>query len=203
MGGDRGRRRQVLDAAIEVLGSSGLRRLTYQAVDASAGVPPGTTSQHFRTREALLDGLVAHLVTLDLEDWDGGRETGGRLPAPTGPEEFALRMNSVILELIGPGRNRNLARYQLLMEGVARPSLREPLEQARNALLRWGTAVLRDLGSRAPERDCRTLFAMLDGLMMQQLTLGEKDIDPLPSIRTVVGAILPEGGAPPGGPDGP
>lgn len=197
--GDGGRRRQVLDAAIEVLGAGGLRRLTYQAVDAAAGVPSGTTSNHFRTREALLDGLVAHLVTLDLEDWDGGGVAGSGHPVPTGPEDFALALNRLVLQLVGPGSNRNLARYQLLMESVARPTLRVPLEQARGTLLVWGADILRGLGSRSPDRDCRTLFGMLDGLMMQQLTLAEEGFDPLPSIRTVVRAILPPDGATPDG----
>lgn len=187
-----GRRRQVLDAAIHVLGTGGLRRLTYQAVDAAADVPSGTTSNHFRTREALLDGLVAHLVTLDLEDWDGGGTADSGHPPPAGRDEFALAMNRLVLHLVGEGRNRNLARYHLLMEGVARPSLRAPLEQARGALLTWGAGILRGLGSQSPDQDCRTLFAMLDGLMLQQLTLAEPDFDPLPSIRALVRAILPD-----------
>ncbi|MFR9672907.1 TetR/AcrR family transcriptional regulator [Streptomyces sp. TR06-5] len=186
------RRRRVLDAAIEVLGAGGLRRLTYQAVDAAAGVPPGTTSEHFRTREALLDGLVAHLVTLDLEDWDDGGEPGAGHPLPTGPEEFAVTMSRMVLRLVGPGRNRTLARYQILVEASARPSLRRPLEEARKSLLTWGAGLLRDLGASSPEQDCRTLFSLLDGLMLQQLTLDDEDFDPLPSVRTAVRAILPE-----------
>ena len=48
----------MLDAAITVLGGRGVRGLTHRAVDAAAGAPAGTTSNHFRTRDALLDGVV-------------------------------------------------------------------------------------------------------------------------------------------------
>ncbi|WP_232075967.1 hypothetical protein [Phytohabitans suffuscus] len=32
--------------------------MTHRAVDAEAGVPQGTTSNHFRTRDALFEGVV-------------------------------------------------------------------------------------------------------------------------------------------------
>ncbi|MFE7431263.1 TetR/AcrR family transcriptional regulator, partial [Streptomyces sp. NPDC057545] len=56
-----GRRDQVLDAAVKVLGTGGLRGLTYQAVDKAAAVPAGPTSNHFRSRDLLVTGGVAHL----------------------------------------------------------------------------------------------------------------------------------------------
>lgn len=39
---------------IELLGTQGLRALTHGRVDARAGLPRGSTSNHFRTRQALL-----------------------------------------------------------------------------------------------------------------------------------------------------
>src|SRR5262245_42599709 len=46
----------LLDAAIEVLAERGTRGLTHRAVDARAGLPLGSTSNRFRTRNALLGG---------------------------------------------------------------------------------------------------------------------------------------------------
>jgi hypothetical protein len=77
------RREQVLDAAITVLGGDGSRGLTHRAVDAAAGVPAGTTSNHNRTREALLAGIVTRLAELDRADWDA---LAGRTPADAGCE---------------------------------------------------------------------------------------------------------------------
>ena len=54
-----GKRERVLDAAIEVLGTRGLRGLTHRAVDEVAGIPQGSTSNYFRTRESLLEAVVA------------------------------------------------------------------------------------------------------------------------------------------------
>ena len=182
-----GRREEVLDAAIGVLGSGGLRRLTYQAVDAAAGVPAGTTSNHFRTRDALVDGIVAHLELLDRRDWVA---FGGR-PAPNGPHELAAALARTVLHLLGPGRERTTARYALVLEGVARPAVREPLIRGRESLTVWGAQWLRDLGSPAPEEHCRTLFDFLDGMMLHQIGMPEEGFDPGPGIRTVLAGFFP------------
>lgn len=57
-----GRRRDLLDAAVQVLAQTGLRGLTHRAVDAQAGVPQGSTSTYYRTRLALLSALTAHVA---------------------------------------------------------------------------------------------------------------------------------------------
>ena len=38
------RRTLLLDAALELVGTQGMRGLTHRAVDAAAGLPPGSTS---------------------------------------------------------------------------------------------------------------------------------------------------------------
>ncbi|MER6051957.1 TetR family transcriptional regulator, partial [Streptomyces sp. NPDC001793] len=82
------RREQVLDAAVEVLGAEGARRLTYQAVDRAAGVPTGTTSNYFRNRAALVGGIVEHLTALERREW----EALAARPAPAGSAELAAAM---------------------------------------------------------------------------------------------------------------
>ncbi|HEU5266163.1 MAG TPA: TetR family transcriptional regulator, partial [Jatrophihabitans sp.] len=55
------RRDAVLAAAVQVLGSGGSRALTHRAVDRAAGVAEGTTSNHFRTRKALVAGVLGYI----------------------------------------------------------------------------------------------------------------------------------------------
>lgn len=63
------KREQVLDAAITLLGTKGVRALTHRGVDELAGMPQGSTSNYFRSRGALLEGIVTRLVERDREDW--------------------------------------------------------------------------------------------------------------------------------------
>src|SRR3954462_10550488 len=51
------RRTQLADAGLAVLAESGARGLTHRAVDAAAGLPAGTASNYFKTRDALLGAL--------------------------------------------------------------------------------------------------------------------------------------------------
>ena len=56
------RRNQILDAAIDILCDDGVGGLTHRQVDSRAGVPAGTTSNYFRTRQSLLDATRSTCV---------------------------------------------------------------------------------------------------------------------------------------------
>ena len=47
------RRAEIADAAISTLARDGMRGLTHRAVDRAAGLPEGSASYYFRTRQAL------------------------------------------------------------------------------------------------------------------------------------------------------
>jgi DNA-binding transcriptional regulator YbjK len=63
------RRRDLCDAAIELLAEDGARGLTHLRVDRRAGVADGTTSFYFQTRSALLRGATDRKVQLDVADF--------------------------------------------------------------------------------------------------------------------------------------
>ncbi|MBR8642608.1 TetR family transcriptional regulator [Streptomyces tuirus] len=185
------RRDEVLDAAIEVLAEGGLRRLTYQAVDTAADVPAGTTSNHFRSRDALVSGVVAHLEALDRRDWE---HTAGE-PAANDPEAFIDALTHMVRHALGPARPRTTARYALILEGLARPAVREPLSRAQDSLITWVSQWLATLGSPDPREHCRLLFDYLDGMIFHQVVLPQENFDPEPGIRLVLGALLQRQGA--------
>ena len=84
---------KIVDAALSVLGTGGIHALSHARVDTAAALPPGSTSNYFRTRAALVSAAVARLHELDEVDWraavaagpptDLARLTGGRF-APVG-----------------------------------------------------------------------------------------------------------------------
>jgi DNA-binding transcriptional regulator YbjK len=63
------RRRNLCDAAIELLAEDGARGLTHLRVDRRAGLADGTTSFYYQTRSALLRGATDRVVQLDLADF--------------------------------------------------------------------------------------------------------------------------------------
>ncbi|WP_435971257.1 TetR/AcrR family transcriptional regulator [Streptomyces sp. Qhu_M48] len=84
------RAERIGDAALDLLVERGMRGLTHRAVDERAGLPQGSTSNHARTRQALLETAVRRQVELEArvltpaeiaEEIAGG---GGAAGAPGG-----------------------------------------------------------------------------------------------------------------------
>ncbi len=75
------RRAQVLQAAIELLDEVGLDGLTMRLLASRLGVRAGALYRHYPSKQALLDAMVAHLVT----------PPAGAVPPLDGPWDEQLR----------------------------------------------------------------------------------------------------------------
>ncbi|MYS04964.1 TetR family transcriptional regulator, partial [Streptomyces sp. SID6041] len=71
---------RIGDAALDLLVERGMRGLTHRAVDERAGLPQGSTSNHARTRQALLETAVRRQVQRESQVL-----TPDELPGATGP----------------------------------------------------------------------------------------------------------------------
>src|SRR5688500_11030085 len=120
-------RNRALDAAVELLGTEGLRALTHARVDARAGLPRGSTSNHFRTRRALLSGVVDHVAAVQSQEASGALEV-----ATAGDLVDALC--ALLERATGPERTLTAARFALFVEAGHDPDLREPLARGRAAV---------------------------------------------------------------------
>jgi DNA-binding transcriptional regulator YbjK len=164
------RRTALADAATTVLAQEGMRGLTHRAVDRAAGLPDGTTSAYFRTRQALLTALVRRLVELDQAELQAAGEA---LPMPRTPDELTDRLAEFIeLRLSASGRRRTLARYACTVESVRHPELREILTPRDNAAHVAVRAFLAAHGAPDPTARTLTLLYCVDGLVFNGLTTG-------------------------------
>jgi DNA-binding transcriptional regulator YbjK len=164
------RRTVLADTAIAVLADTGMRGLTHRAVDRAAGLPPGTTSAYYRTRQALLIALVRRLVALDQTEL---QDIGSRTPVPQSAEELVTGIAAFLEQrLTGEGRRRSLARYACAIESVHHPELREILVPRVNA----GRQVVHDFltaqGIADAESRTVTLLTCMDGLVFDRLVTG-------------------------------
>lgn len=178
------KRELVLDAAIELLGSRGLRALTHRGVDDTAGVPAGSTSNYFRTREALLAGIAERLEQLDHSDW----ERLGHVPLPSTIEELVTGMANVLSHAIGPGRTRTLARYALFLEAQQMPALQESVRRGHERLTAWAASLLGNFDA-SPEV-AKLLVDYFDGAVLHQLTSPAPDFAPHATVDRMVRALL-------------
>ena len=178
-----GRARQVADAAIAVLADHGGRGLTHRAVDQAAGLPPGTTSNYARTREALLTLTLARIAELDLAEGAAGVAGSGLA------DGVAQMVHQWIIE---PGRRqRFLARLELAFEATRRPELRAAYDEMGRGFRVEAARLLAAAGSAHPERDSWTLIAWVEGTAFYALAgAGGTAVPSLAELRAQVTSLL-------------
>ena len=171
----RSRAELVGDTAIAVLAAQGARGLTHRAVDRAAGLPPGSTSNHARTREALLACALTRITELEAADAAeaaGERGPGGG-PAEAAPARERLALDPAALAApiaamlhhgLTRGRVRLLARYELALESTRRPALRALYDEASRPFREPVAAMLAAAGSADPARHARALIAWCEGV---------------------------------------
>lgn len=162
------RRGLIADTALGVLESDGGRGLTHRAVDRRAGLPQGSTSNYFATREALLTAALGRLVELERPSVRAMQEL---VPdGPYQPHRAAELVADLVRGWLTPERaGLALARYELFLEARRRPEFQLALDQVRREYLVLVEQLLPTAGCRDPHRHAPQLLALLDGLVLNQL----------------------------------
>jgi DNA-binding transcriptional regulator YbjK len=112
------RRRALCNAAIQVLADHGSRGLTHAQVDRRAGMPDGTTSYYYRTREALLRGVGKRVAEIDVANLQSVSDEPANPDAP-----FAHLARLTLMQATGDGLALNRARHELLLRAARDPDL--------------------------------------------------------------------------------
>lgn len=180
------RRGVLLDAAITVLGGSGIRGLTHRAVDAAAGLPAGSASNLFRSRDALLEGIADRIVERERANWEELVTT----TAPTTPAMLAETLAETARGMAGRHRDLTLARYALLLEAANHPPLRQKLTEGGARVRAWFLNWIRIAGSTDPERDAPLIMNHLTGLVLHQLANPDPGFGPTAEITDLVPRVI-------------
>jgi DNA-binding transcriptional regulator YbjK len=162
------RRALIADVAIEILAEVGAGGLTHRVVDTRANLPSGTTSNFFRTRLALLQGAAQRLAELH---WQYVTEQRALIGRPNDRAAVAALLGRLLQSSDEQARVRNLARFELFLEGNRRPELRPILEDIYAAAMQQAAVVLSSAGVPTPPARVRLLARLLGGLLFDQLTL--------------------------------
>jgi DNA-binding transcriptional regulator YbjK len=156
----KGRREQILDATLRVIGRDGREAVTHRAVAEEAGVPLGSTTYYFDSRDDLLGQALEHVSALEVERYARLRED---LRSVKTGRELADRL---ISELVAAAEDRvaYIAEYELWLEAGRRPDLREAAQSWCNAEQGAVAAAMETLGSSDARADASIVVAALDGL---------------------------------------
>ncbi|WP_347976228.1 TetR family transcriptional regulator [Microbacterium sp. ProA8] len=169
-------RDRALDAAVALVGEQGIRALTHARVDERAGLPKGSTSNWFRTRDALIAGVVTWIAESERADFGSDER-----PAIETPEQLIDALSGAIALQTGPLASRTKTRYAIFLECAGDAELLAPLLAQRRVFVDWTIALLTAVGARSPRDAARALMATGEGLVLHRMT-----VDPDAEIRPVI-----------------
>ena len=160
-----GGREALLSASAEIISEGGLRELTYRNVAARAGVAHGLVRHYFGSREALIKASLEYCVSRSIA------ETGLNEPDPQ-LETFAKVLPSSVSR--DPGNQ--VFQYELILQATRQPELRPLVEQLHREYRETMARELEALGFGHDPVLANLVFAALDGLVFEQVALGDKEV---------------------------
>jgi AcrR family transcriptional regulator len=144
-------------------------------VEAQAGVPHGSVTYYFGTREGLLEGVCERMRELD----------EGRVAAMAQQMVMAFATSSVdiVLDGVVEGAAQMFegdpvpmqARYELLLAGTRDEAIGLLMRECTRLFWELAKSVVIAAGSEDADGDARIIMAMVDGLYFDALTKGQHD----------------------------
>ena len=161
------RRRELLQAAQQVVADEGLRGLTHRAVDRRAGLPEGSCSAYFRTRRALQTALTEYVVDALAADVSALAE---ELRGCSGDSDRAVELTTGLFARWLDERQLLRAKLELSLEGPRDPELAALLAASRSQLVGVVAGIMN--AADRPHGDARaeTLCASFDGILLAGLS---------------------------------
>jgi DNA-binding transcriptional regulator YbjK len=189
------RRAALVDAGVEVLAREGARGLTFRAVDTEAGVPVGTASNYFTSRDDLLRQIDARLHERLAPDPEMLAELMTR------PKDRSL-VTAFMHDLMARAtrdRTGYLALLEMRLEATRRPELRASYTKSVRADLEYGMEFHRNAGLPGGDETVTVLYLAMLGLVLEHLTLPGVLTGVLPGVSVpdglverIVATVVPE-----------
>jgi DNA-binding transcriptional regulator YbjK len=189
------RRRELCDAAIQLLADDGAKGLSHLKVDRKSGVPDGTTSFYFRTRSALLLAVAERLAELDLANLQAVADNARPADAVKGRRSPSLLSQVVIQSGCEPELSRTRARYELTMQAARDPALAATMVHGIEAFTKLHREILVQLMPRGAELESAVIedlsnvtLTFINGLLLR-FAHGDRIIDSAEQLDRILAAI--------------
>lgn len=186
------RRAQLADAGIDLLVESGVHGVTHRAVDRRAGLPAGTTSNYFRSREALLTAIAHRVVERHQADMAAAAQAHPPSARGTMRERAIDLIVDSLMLAAGPHRARYLAVFELRLEGLRRPALAAAISELMGAMAAFTAGHHSELGLAIPPAAVPPMLVMYGGALFALVT-GPAEAVTREAVRPLAVAIV-EGG---------
>jgi DNA-binding transcriptional regulator YbjK len=160
------RRIEIIDAAIEVMAQVGLAGLSMRVVANQAQMPLGALSYYFDDKSDLVAQAFQQLSDREIERVV---RTAEQLQPTMSAEQLADLVADMIIDGFASPQGAIVTRYELVTEASRDERLRPMFEAWYVAMVPALSRLFRDLGSRQPELDSRTVMAVMAGLEIDNI----------------------------------
>lgn len=163
------RRTRIVDSAIDLIATQGIRALTHRALDTALELPAGSTSYYFRTKRALIEAVVDRIHNRSRDDFAATQNEGSASSDTESldPKAIALGMAHWLDQLLAHRRNHLIARHALIIDLLNDPELHARL--TKSLFSREKTQLLFEaLGSDDPNTAAADFLAILEGLVFDR-----------------------------------
>ncbi|MFG2265258.1 TetR/AcrR family transcriptional regulator [Streptomyces sp. NPDC048720] len=167
MAGNPERRAALVDAGIAVLAREGARGLTFRAVDAEAGVPTGTASNYFASRDDLLRQIDARLHVRLAPD----PKVLEALLSERRDRALVTAFMRDLMDRAVRDRTGYLALFEMRLEATRRPELRASFTASVRGDLEQGMEFHRAARLPGGDETVAVLYLAMLGLLLEHLTL--------------------------------
>ncbi len=165
-------REALLRATVKVVARGGLRALTYRAVAEEAGVAHALVRFHFGSRDALIVAATEYSLPEAIR-------VGGLESTSSDVDDYASQLRDVIVT------EADLTRFQfeVILESRRRPELRPVVREIYEGFWKTATEDLRHRGVEADDDFGVLIFAALDGLVFQSVSMDDPELPEGPLMR--------------------
>ncbi|GLY52354.1 TetR/AcrR family transcriptional regulator [Lentzea sp. NBRC 102530] len=161
------RRTALLNAAIDVLAEEGARGLTYRAIDAKAGTPPGTASNYFANRDELMSAVMTQ-VHVRLMPSDESVEESLRAPRD---QALSVKFMHDIVKRADADKACYLAMMELRLEATRRPDLQAALTKTIAEGIEFNVEFNEQSKLPGDRMTVMLMYFAMTGLIYERLTL--------------------------------
>ncbi|WP_051467529.1 TetR/AcrR family transcriptional regulator [Actinomadura oligospora] len=169
------RRALLLDTAIAVIASHGLRGLTHRAVQEAAGLPHGSVTYYFKTRDMLILAVVDRMIEIDKERSGPAAHELLRAIATRSDAPDYDRIAELLRGWWSESRELLLARFELELAGAREPLIRDAMARCRAEFRQLAELIALAAGSEDARFDAEVVTKLIDGLMFDFVTRAPQD----------------------------
>lgn len=161
---------QILRATLAVIGRGGVGAVTHRSVAEEAGVPLGSLTYYFGSKQELLrEALRLHV----LEDAGRLRALAAQLEASgASGEEIVARFTAVLQD-----EHPDIAQFEIYLEAARDPALRDVAAESLRAYADVAEVALRAAGVAEAAAVAGVIVATVDGIGLHRSAAGDEAID--------------------------